>query len=107
MSSKYRFYLILLGTVLYSSLTLAETTASLCDEPGSWIANSPENSGTDTKNILEKAKVADFVLLGEQHDQASHHRWQAQMIASLIALRDDVVIGLEMLPRSAQNVLDQ
>ncbi len=107
MSSKYRLYLILLGTILYSSLTLAETTASLCDEPGSWITNSPGDSVTDTKNILEKAKVADFVLLGEQHDQASHHRWQAQMIASLTALRDDMVIGLEMLPRSAQNVLDQ
>lgn len=47
------------------------------------------------------------MLLGEQHDKASHHRWQLHTLAGLHALRDELVIGLEMLPRSAQRTLDE
>jgi hypothetical protein len=36
-----------------------------------------------------------------------HHTWQQSTIASLAALREKVVVGLEMLPRSAQPVVDQ
>ena len=46
------------------------------------------------------------MLLGEQHDEISHHRWQLHTLAGLHALRDELVIGLEMLPRSAQPTLD-
>ncbi len=47
------------------------------------------------------------VLLGEQHDQASHHRWQLHTLAGLYAHQPNLVIGLEMLPRSVQPVLDR
>ncbi len=46
------------------------------------------------------------VLLGEQHDRAEDHRWQAAVIAGLAALRDEVVVGFEMFPRAVQPALD-
>src|SRR5450830_1914951 len=45
------------------------------------------------------------VLLGETHDAAEHHRWQLHTIAGLYALRPDLALGFEMLPRQVQPVL--
>ena len=45
-------------------------------------------------------------LLGERHDRAADHRWQAAVIAGLAALRAEVAVGFEMLPRRAQPALD-
>ena len=47
-----------------------------------------------------------MLLLGERHDRAEDHRWQAQVIAGLAALRGDLVIGFEMFPRRSQPALD-
>lgn len=74
-----------------------------CPLPGQWwqsqhaIANSA---------VLAQAVQHQVVLLGEQHDAIDHHRWQLHTLAGLYALRDDMVIGLEMLPWEAQPVLD-
>lgn len=74
-----------------------------CPLPGQWwqsqhvVANSA---------VLAQAIQHQVVLLGEQHDDVDHHRWQLHTLAGLYALRDDMVIGLEMLPREAQPALD-
>lgn len=47
------------------------------------------------------------VLLGESHDRADIHRWQASVCASLLAHRDRIAVGFEMFPRRVQPVLDQ
>jgi len=52
---------------------------------------------------LASGRVA---LLGERHDRAEDHRWQALTLAGLAALRADVVVGFEMFPRRAQPALD-
>jgi uncharacterized iron-regulated protein len=52
---------------------------------------------------LGGARVA---LLGERHDRAEDHRWQAQVLAGLAALRSEVVVGFEMFPRPVQPALD-
>jgi uncharacterized iron-regulated protein len=49
----------------------------------------------------------EVVLLGEQHDDAAHHRWQLQTLAALHLLRPDLVIGFESFPRRMQPVLDR
>ena len=46
------------------------------------------------------------VLLGEAHDNREHHRWQHYMLAALHARNPDMILGLEMLPRRVQPVLD-
>ncbi len=47
-----------------------------------------------------------IVLLGEAHDRRSHHRWQHYMLAALHSRNSNMVLGLEMLPRRVQPVLD-
>lgn len=48
-----------------------------------------------------------ITLLGEYHDDVMHHAWQLGVISGLAARHAEVVIGLEMLPRSAQPALDR
>jgi hypothetical protein len=57
--------------------------------------------------VLARAAAAEIVLLGEQHDDEDHHRWQAQVLAGLHALRPDMVIGFEMFPRQVQPALER
>ena len=54
------------------------------------------------------ARLADarVVLLGERHDSAADHRWQALTIAGLAARRGPVLVGFEMFPRRLQPALD-
>lgn len=47
------------------------------------------------------------VLLGETYDSYEVHRWQLHVLAGLHALRDDIVVGFEMFPRSVQPALDR
>ena len=47
---------------------------------------------------LEKRLVAaDFVMLGEKHDNADHHRLQARMLRAMAAAGRRPVLGFEML----------
>jgi uncharacterized iron-regulated protein len=56
--------------------------------------------------LFTQAARQEVVLLGERHDQVTHHRWQLHTLAGLAAHREALVIGLEMLPREAQPALD-
>lgn len=56
--------------------------------------------------LIARAAAADIVLLGEAHDDADHHRWQLHTLAAIHGRRPAMVIGVEMLPRSAQAALD-
>jgi len=47
------------------------------------------------------------VLLGELHNSAEHHRWQLHSLVALHTLHPELVIGLEMVPRRLQPVLDR
>ncbi|MBW5798911.1 ChaN family lipoprotein [Halomonas elongata] len=82
----------------------AEAQASSCPAPGQWL----DGKGTPVATDVWMRDLADqqVVMLGEQHDRLAHHRWQLQTLAGLHALHPDMVIGLEMLPRKAQPVLD-
>ncbi|WP_249978911.1 ChaN family lipoprotein [Vreelandella olivaria] len=74
-----------------------------CPAPGEWWQAQLAISNSD---LLAQAAQQQVVLLGEQHVVVDHHRWQLSTLAGLYALRDDMIIGLEMLPRSTQPVLD-
>lgn len=85
----------------------SDTTAS-CIPPATWAV--PEAGGvraTPGPATLAAMALKDVVLLGEQHDDADHHRWQLQTLAALHAQRTRMVIGFEMFPRRLQAVLDQ
>lgn len=60
-----------------------------------------ELTGAEARDLL---LARDVILLGERHDRAADHLWQASVIAALAARRP-VAIGLEMVPRAADPVL--
>ncbi|WP_448202674.1 ChaN family lipoprotein [Azospirillum sp. sgz302134] len=79
--------------------------AAACVKPGGWADASARP--VDAADLLRRAAKAPAVLLGEQHDSAEHHRWQLHTLIELYALNPKLAVGLEMLPRSAQPVLDR
>lgn len=54
---------------------------------------------------LDRLAAAEAALLGETHDDAADHAWQARVLAGL-ADRRPVVAGFEMFPRHADPALD-
>ena len=92
-----------LAALALASLLLPNTSFAACPTPGEWWQNEQPVANS---NLLATAAQQQVILLGEQHDEKDHHRWQLHTLAGLHALRDDLVIGLEMLPRSAQPALD-
>jgi uncharacterized iron-regulated protein len=55
---------------------------------GAWV---------DSSALLTRAARAEFVLLGEQHDNPDHHRLQASILASMVRAGDKPAVLLEML----------
>lgn len=105
---------VLMGGLFVSSAGGADDTAppppaaSQCLQPGGWarVDVAPPLSANAVSVIADMAQ-REVVLLGEQHDDADHHRWQLQTLAALYAQRGDMVIGFEMFPRRVQAVLDR
>jgi uncharacterized iron-regulated protein len=83
-------------------------TVSTCLRPAQWTLLGGEEPRTgDADAVLAAISARDVVLLGEQHDEDDHHRWQAQTLAALHARRPEMLIGFEMFPRRVQPVLDR
>jgi uncharacterized iron-regulated protein len=57
--------------------------------------------------LLEGLAARPIVLLGEEHDNAAHHRWQLSVIEALHVRQPDLVLGFEMFARASQPLLDQ
>lgn len=83
----------------------AEPTRVACVPPGVWADGA--GAAVEPLPLLRRLAEAPVVLLGEQHDKADHHRWQLHTLAGLHALNPDIAVGMEMLPRRLQPVLDR
>lgn len=80
--------------------------APQCNHVGQWVV--PGKTGTIASDELIAAMAdRDIVMLGESHTSANDHRWQLHTLAALRSRRPEMVIGLEMFPRSVQPVLDR
>jgi uncharacterized iron-regulated protein len=51
----------------------------------------------DRQSLVKRLARADFVLLGERHDNPDHHQLQAEVLRSLIAVGRRPAVGFEML----------
>jgi uncharacterized iron-regulated protein len=60
-----------------------------------------------TDRLLASLARRPVVLLGENHDNAEHHRWQLHTLAALHSRNPDIVLGFESFPRRVQPILDQ
>ena len=75
-----------------------------CVVPGHWQV--PGGDVLPRTQAIDAAGRARVVLLGEQHDNAAHHRWQLETLGALYRIRPDLAVGAEMFPRRLQPVLD-
>ena len=83
-------------------------SAQSCLAPAAWTVPDGDRSRvTSAATLFAQLAKRDVVLLGENHDQLDHHRWQLQSLAALYAQRPDMVIGFEMFPRRVQPALDR
>ncbi|MEX0957685.1 MAG: ChaN family lipoprotein [Burkholderiales bacterium] len=98
---------LLISAIFLGSALQALAEDSACLAPGQWRVPAARPVVTDAAAVISAARNGQFVLLGEQHDEADHHRWQLHALAMLHAARPQMAIGLEMLPRRAQPVLDR
>lgn len=60
----------------------------------------------DTAAFLERAKTADYILIGEGHTVACDHQVQARLLSVLASAGMPVTVGLEMFPVDHQDRLD-
>lgn len=98
--------LFLSAPTAWATEAKAEDAARIgCVPPGVWA----DGTGTAVEPVplLRRIAEAPVVLLGEQHDRPDHHRWQLHTLAGLHALNPDLAVGMEMLPRRLQPVLDR
>jgi len=106
----WRFALAAWALLLCACGTPAEAPAAAnthaCGKVGTWL--DPATGKTIAPGPLIAALARrPVVLLGEQHDNAEHHRWQLQMLAALHAHEPDMIVGFEMFPRRVQPALDR
>lgn len=95
--------LLLLGTAAASPAHADESNPA-CVVPGHWQV--PGGAVLSRAQAIEAAGRARVVLLGENHDDAAHHRWQLETLTALYRDRPDLSVGAEMFPRRLQPVLD-
>jgi uncharacterized iron-regulated protein len=101
-----RGYLPLLLAVCCAGCGGAAFADAGCVPSGQWYAPATKKT-LAASEVLSQLARRRVVLLGEHHDNADHHRWQLHVVAALAALRPDLVLGFEMLPRRVQPVLDR
>ena len=82
----------------------AAPSSADCIVPGHWQV--PGGAVLPRTEVIEQAGRSRVVLLGENHDDAAHHRWQLETLAALYRLRPELGLGVEMFPRRLQPVLD-
>jgi uncharacterized iron-regulated protein len=79
-----------------------------CLRPAAWQTVEGERPApVSAAALLSRMARQEVVLLGEQHDEEDHHRWQVQTLAALHASRPEMVIGFEAFPRRVQPALDR
>jgi uncharacterized iron-regulated protein len=79
---------------------------SSCVSPNTWLQPG-SHAVVDESSVLAQAQLNRVVLLGEHHDNQSHHDWQLRMLRALHQQQPALVIGLEMLPKVVQPKIDR
>ncbi len=80
--------------------------AQHCVPEGQWLDPADHKTLSNTA-LLERLAKKRVVLLGEDHDNHEHHRWQLIVAAQLHARQEGLRLGFESFPRSVQAVLDR
>jgi uncharacterized iron-regulated protein len=82
--------------------------SAIADESHPLAGTAWTGSGTPTtiEAVIEKARAADFVLVGEIHTNPDHHAFQARIIRAIAETGRRPSVVLEMVPQRLQRELD-
>ncbi|WP_417513595.1 ChaN family lipoprotein [Minwuia sp.] len=69
------------------------------------ILNPSTGDRLSFEDVLEEARAARFVMLGEKHDNPAHHRMQARILEGIAADGRKPAVVWEMIPFSKEAVL--
>jgi len=95
----------LLAMIAGCAKPAAETPLWVSPPPGSFLAS--DASPLTDSAVVDMARQADFILMGESHTNPCDHAVQARLIEALARSGLRFSIGLEMLPVTSQPVLDR
>jgi uncharacterized iron-regulated protein len=77
-----------------------------CGRSSAHIYRIADGTTPDLESVVEDLLQSQIVLIGETHDNPSHHRAQLQLITALREKGAAVAIGLEMFRSDSQEALD-
>ena len=96
---------LLLAMLAGCAKPAAVTPPWVSPPPGSFLAS--DASPLADSAVVDMARQADFILMGESHTNPCDHAVQARLIEALAQSGLRFSIGLEMLPVTSQPVLDR
>lgn len=70
------------------------------------IVDTHQRRPVNLQQMIRLLEPATFILIGEQHDNAQHHRFQAQVIEGFVQAGRSVIVGMEMFDRTKQYPLN-
>jgi uncharacterized iron-regulated protein len=71
------------------------------------VASQGDDEGLVARVIADRARRADVVYLGEQHDNPTHHSHQRAVVEALVARGVRPALAFEMLEEDQQAAVDQ
>ncbi len=93
------------AAIAAAALSFPGCAHEVCAPASEWTV--PGSGRIAAPEILARTAGAQVVLLGENHDDADHHRWELQTVAALAGLHPKLTLGFEMFPRRVQPALDR
>lgn len=98
--------LSLIASAALAGLNPASVAAQTCAAHVAQWLDPADSAVIAQPQLLNRVAGKSIVLLGEVHDNRAHHRWQHNVMAALHSRNVKMVVGLEMVPRRLQHVLD-
>ena len=107
MNSLARFCLVTLSLLAVTvNSAFADDGAASCESRVAQWLDPATGAALAPRALFDDLATTRVVLLGENHDNRAHHRWQHYMLSVLHSRNPNMIIGLEMLPRRVQPTLD-
>lgn len=82
-------------------------SAHFRDNPLNGTIVARDGKAATARALLDAVSGADFVAVGEIHDNPDHHRIQAEILAAMVDAGKRPAVVFEMVPASLQPVLDR
>ncbi len=107
---KYLISFLLLVTIVFQSgcAGLSDKSILKSQKHGiGTILSGKTGAPVTYQEMLNDIKETQIIYIGEVHTNITHHKFQARLIDDIAAIHDDISVGMEMIARNYQPVLDK